>query len=510
MLNSRILTIGLALAFGGSTANAETPLSAIDWLSDSIAAPRIDFSAVGEPGISVNALPQSVTVSPLGQQTPDAVGLLPAQVSGLPSDLWRGSNSADIARRFRADRVDLLPAMQDLLYTLLLAETDPPPDSSPQSILFLARIDTLLALGALERADALLDRAGTSSPELFRRSFDTSLLLRSENKSCATLRSTPALSPTFPARIFCLARGGDWDAAALTLGTARALGFVTPEEDELLARFLEPSLSDDAAPLPHPTHPSPLNFRLYEAIGEPMPTAGLPRAFAQADLHTNSGWKAQVEAAERLQRTGALDPNRLLGLYTERHAAASGGVWTRVKAVQDLETAIKSGDATNVENALPAAWYALAARDLELTLVDLFSLQLSQFNLFGEAGEIALKINLLSDRSNAFAKKMTGKDGHEIWRDIALGKSGDTVGKDPITVAVQEGFDSVGIPVRLQTLVNQGRMGEAILRSMEMFSNGARGDLDELTDALVFLRSVGFEQTARQAALQLLLLERRG
>jgi hypothetical protein len=253
-----------------------------------------------------------------------------------------------------------------------------------------------------------------------------------------------------------------------------------------------------------------LIFRLHEAIGEPMPTTSLPRAFAQADLHTNSGWKAQLEAAERLQRTGALDPNRLLGLYTERHAAASGGVWTRVKAIQDLEAAIKSGDASNVSDALPPAWHAMAAVDLEVPFATLFSISLDKFALTGEAAEVAVKIGLLSDEYTDYAGQMPEAGENDHLREIALGRAKGATATDPVIQAVQDGFNNIGIPIRLQSLVAQGRMGEAILRAMELFANGARGDLDELTDSLVFLRSIGLEDTARRASLQLLLLERRG
>ena len=128
---------------------------------------------------------------------------------------------------------------------------------------------------------------------------------------------------------------GDWNAAALTLKTAEALGFVTGEQSALLERFLDPEIEDGAAPLPPPSRPSPLVWRMMEAIGEPMPTNTLPVAFAQADLRANAGWKQQIEAAERLARTGAVAPNRLLGLYTERRPAASGGVWDR--AARDPE-----------------------------------------------------------------------------------------------------------------------------------------------------------------------------
>ena len=48
-----------------------------------------------------------------------------------------------------------------------------------------------------------------------------------------------------------------------------------------------------------PGAPDPLTFRLFETIGERLPTAALPRAFAHADLRDVAGWKAQIEAAER-------------------------------------------------------------------------------------------------------------------------------------------------------------------------------------------------------------------
>ena len=86
-----------------------------------------------------------MTVSELGHPSLDAVGLFPASVTGLSSDLWGSSASLDLAQRLRAKRTEILPALQDLLYDLLLAELDPPVDSGPQPVLFLARIDAQAA-----------------------------------------------------------------------------------------------------------------------------------------------------------------------------------------------------------------------------------------------------------------------------------------------------------------------------------------------------------------------------
>ena len=506
---SAILCISCCIST--AQAQAETPLSAIDWLSDSLDAPVVHAKpAQTDNSISDNALPEDVSVLPLGMPTPDAVGLLPVSVTGLPADLWGTSTSSEIARRIQDEQLDMLPAMQDLLLTILMAELDPPSDSDSQSILFLARIDTLLRLGALEPALALMERAGVDNPEVFRRYFDAALLIGSEDQACAKLRATPALSPTYPTRIFCLARGGNWTTASLTLETAMALGFVSDTDADLLLRFLDPSLADQMPPFAAPPRPSPLVFRMMEAIGEALPTSAMPLAFANADTHTNAGWKSQIEAAERLARSRAISPNQLIEFYTARKPAASGGVWDRVDAVQKFETALSRNDIAGLSAATPLAWSEIKSAELEVPFAEFYANRLS-----GVAGIQALpsvvEIGLLSGTYEKTADAMPTDSARNLFlKGIATGQPTTAPSNDRTAEAVGAGFSSTGIPVRLQSLTNDGRLGEAILRAMTLFTDGSRGDYDELSDALTFFRSVGLEDTARRASLQLLLLERRG
>ncbi len=69
--------------------------------------------------------------------------------------------------------------------------------------------------------------------------------------------------------------------------------------------------------------------------------------------------------------------------------------------------------------------------------------------------------------------------------------------------------DQAEIPARLQILLDNGQLGEAILRTMDLFARGAQGNLGDLSHALAALRAVGLEDTARRATLQLMLLEHR-
>lgn len=494
---------GASLLVSAGAGLADEPLSAIDWLSDSITAPVV--SSAPEPAASPGRPVEAIVTSPIDGPRPDAVGLLPPSVTGLPARLWGSGDPAEIARLLRRESVDTLPAGQALLTTILLAEAEPPDAALPDGALLLARIDKLLDLGLVEEAGALLERAGVTSPELFRRAFDVSLLLGRENEACEALRARPDVAPTFPVRVFCLARGGDWNAAALTLGTAGALGQINPEEEALLARFLDPDMFEGDHVQP-PPRPSPLVFRLQEAVGEPLSTVTLPRAFAQADLRDSAGWKAQLDAGERLARTGALDANRLLGLYTERRAAASGGVWDRVKAMQALDRAMGAGDDGAVAGALPAAWERMREAGLGPVLGALYGERLARMPLDGPAAALAFRIALLSPGyESAAAAHVPADREEELLTAIARGLPPPRVG-GVSQVALSGLAEGALPPARTAAQIKAGRLGEALLHALDDLAAGKAGDPRLMSDALASLRAMGLESTARRAALEYLIL----
>lgn len=514
-----VLCLGGLLPAVAQDNAAEKPLSAINWLTQSLDAPRTAPKSIAPitflaDDISHNALPEDVTSGPIGAPRIDAVGLLSAAQTGLPRDLWGASKALDLSRRLTSisQEPDLLPASRRLLNTLILAELDAPLDIQNDGRLFVARVDALLTQGLIEEADALMQRAGSNAPEVFRRSFDAKLLMGTESEACAQLQTTRGLSPALPTRIFCLARDGDWRAAALTLETSTALGLISIDDSNLLARFLDPELFEGEPALPVPSAPTPLTFTMMDAIGEPIPTQSLPLAFAQSDLRQTAGWKIRATAAERLARVGALTPNRWLGIWSEHLPAASGGIWDRIEALQRFETALKTGDPSGISHSLGRVWDEMGESGLQIVFADLFAQKLSDAPLAGDAAEVAFEVALLSPSYEIIAGKWdkpVSKDA-AFARAIALGDVPLERIVDARKRAIVDGFRASGIPVRLSGLVQSSRLGEAILRAIELLEGGATGDLDELTDALQFFRAVGLEATARRAALEILFLERRG
>lgn len=502
-------TWGLAngMFAAGAWAQTADPLSAIDWLSDSVSVPVIE--APPAPDVPLATLPSEITVLPLDVDTPDAVGLLSAGDLNLDRGLWGRSSAADLARALMdvPDGSDAPPVLRAFLTQLLTASFDPPIDAAIDDSFFLARVDRLLAVGQLEKADDLIQLAGPTEAERFRRSFDIALLQGAETDACGVVEATPDLSPTFPTRIFCLARLGQWDVAALTLGNAEALGILTPDENALLLHFLDPELFEgDTIPAP-PRVPTPLLFRLFEAVGERIPTDQLPVAFAFADLGSTVGWQARLRAAERLTATDAIDFDQMIAVFKERRPAASGGIWERVGAVQSFLTALDDQDLEDLNQTLSAAWIAARRGGYEAPMAHWVADKLAGFDLTGSAKRVAFEMALLS--GDATVADIFASDTAEDRFLLALlqARSGAVPGPNALHQSVLQGLVSLSPGRSYEALIRDDRRGEALFRALKDLKRGAGGNPRATQQSLTVLRQLGLEGLARQVAVELILID---
>lgn len=500
---------GLALALAAPALGQDgAPLSAIDWLSESVATPaalpQAPAPVVVEPPVASDAAAPGITVTPLDRPSAEALGVLPPEAAGLPPDLWAASDGAALEELLRGPPPETLPALQDLVVALMLTEAGPP-HGTDGGAFGLARVDRLLAMGAIRPARSLLASGDLLDPEWFRRWFDVTLLDGTEQEACSVLRDHAALAPTLEARVFCIARNGDWAAAALTLSTAKALGDVSAEDELLLARFLDPEIGpgpEDAAV----ERPSPLIYRLREAVGDLQPTTGLPLAFAHADLRSTVAWRVQMEAAERLARRGALPPEALRDVYVARRPAASGGVWDHAATVQALDRALGEGDEAAAVEAFEAAWSLLGEAGLRAPLARLYGPALADLGL-AERGS-GLQAALLSDAFAEAARSLDPATPEEaVWRAVALGEGIEgEASPDAAQAAVLSGLGEAEPPEALALLIEDERAGEAALRAVDLFAQGLDGDREAVAGALATLHRLGLDEVARRAALEFLIL----
>ncbi len=511
----------LVCLFFAAPATAQSPLSAIDWLDNpsQVIAPTAAPAAlplpnaVKEAPVSTSASVPDVAVQPLGAQTlVSSVGLLPSRVTGLPETLWKKSSSSDIEALIQKLDARDIPAIQELFYTLLLAEAEPPQGADPE-IFLTQRATRLAAFGAIEPAAELLAQLPLKSARHFDLLFDLTLYAGLEDKACDALNGARALTNDYAAQIFCSMRGGAWEEASLLFESANALNLLSASERRLLQAFLDPDYAELAPSLAPPRNISPLEFRLYEAVGNPLPTPSLPLSFAVSDLRDLAGWKAQLEAAERLARVEAVSANELLGLYTSRKPSASGGVWERARAVQTLDAALTHPDPEALGAALLAGHKALAEVHLEQALAEIYVPELAQANLQaklkGAAATLAFEMALMTKAYEEAKPPANGASARNAFlTSLAQGAPvGAQALNSQLALAVEAGFTpATTLPqTRLTELMSQAHLGEAILTAMGGMVRGLEGDYTALTDSLRALRQMGLEDVSRRAALQMLL-----
>ena len=517
----RSVALGALLPVAMSApAQTAAPLSVIDWLDNPAPQAQLPRAPIkqrtakplgrDEPAVAVTGTAPVVITRSLDAPAPRNVGIVPMAVTGMQADLWQGSEVETLSAQIRTLPDLVLPAANALLFTLLLAEAAAPAgDPQAQDKLTRARMDKLMQLGAVDPALALAEQAGANrSPVLFDAWMSLGLLVGTEDTPCEALKRAPYLTQQTDTQIFCAARNGDWDTAALTFGTAQALKLLPREKLALLDRFLNPDLFEDAAPLPVPRQMDPLTFRLFETIGESLPTGPLPRAYAVADLRDVAGWKSQLEAAERLTRAGALPDNRLLGLYTNRKPAASGRIWDRVRAVQRFDIALDTGSAEAIAKTLPAAWQHIRDGALEVRFASVFQERLASVSLTGRAARIQQTIGLLSPDYEAVARNLSEDASARLLRGVALGDVTGPPPSDALPRAIYDAFAAPTPNAQWVEMSKNGRLGEALLFTLDGLRDGARGDSRALREALGTLRALGLEDTARRASLQIMLLER--
>ncbi len=524
MIDLRLTLLCWGLMAAPFAADARPPLSASDWLSGSVDTPS-NRSAwrPGDPArpqtrpnrsdLAKSGAVEPVGVTRLGQENPDAKGTVSARTAGLPPDLWGNSDGATLAGIVRAQNPQL-PAMRRLLRRVLAAQLAPPNVLRPEDggALYLARVDKLLDLGATGAAQELLLTAGPNDPERFRRLFDIALLSGDEARACDIMNQTPGVAPSFAARVFCLAMGGDWPAAAVVFTGAETLGRLDPETATLMAHFLDDSFTDSRQTLDAPATVTPLTFRLHAAIGQPLATGSLPLAFTLSDLDMNSGWKAQLDAAERLARVGAIPASHLREIYILQKPAASGGVWDRTAAVQKLVEGLALRDKVMVEAALPVAFDAMNSAGLGYALADIAGAESAAMELPGRAGVIAMWLALAANQSHIV--EILPEDASEFDRWLVAFASGKTTGKLPandpqgmaaVLAPVFQGKAAADLSPSAAGLIAAGQQGEALLRAISDVDAGLSGDMVRAATGLRILRTLGQEPIARQAAVELML-----
>lgn len=509
--------LALAVAGGmlGLPVYGQEPISAIGWLSESIKNPppfeiSPEFPPL-EPDLNL-AISEKKGLDGL---SPDAIGLLAPSVTGFPVGMWGDMSVDEVVEAIRGFPKTNLPAAHDLFHRILLAQANPPRGSNHTGLVLQARVDRLFEMGALDAAEALVTLDSPVSREMFDRTFDIAILTDRTLKVCEALANAPALTDDLSKRVYCLARSGDWNAAAITLSLGASIGAIPRQRELLLIRFLDPQMFEGAPDPEVPDPLEPMDFVLREAVFLPRPSGPLPLPYLYRDTESRAPLRARIEASERLVKSGALPSPILFEAYRTGNPAASGGVWGRQRAVQSLDRALESGAPEGVAAALQEAVQVMAEAGLLTEFATEFGDALAELPYdpamaaaVGDLLDVVHLAGLDAPEWEDYAEPDPRRDlARRLVQREPLGTApeGDAM-VQAITAAMAGSAPDSPMAKRLGDMLAKGNTAQALLGAMKLLSNGAAADPGSVGSGLYILREAGQDAAARRIAVQILLL----
>lgn len=297
----------------------------------------------------------------------DRAGLIDNARSGMPASMWRGVSMA----RARSLVLDLPAAPQsrvlrDLQFRLLTTSATPPAPDGVMPSLFTLRVGRLAAMAEAESAHELLRRADGREDAATARLVSEALLRTGQRASaCARVKAAGDRYKDQwwrEAAIVCHIHARESDAARARLDALRNEKDADPAFVALAAHAL------GAGPVPTiGATESGLMLALLDIAGLPTPIGGAsldtPGLLRAAIENKAMPLERRVEIAERAERSGVIEPDRLAEFYAELSRGLKDAAATTPTAWRAVVFAQAQGAASNEQRVVLAHRLYQVSRD---------------------------------------------------------------------------------------------------------------------------------------------------
>lgn len=294
-------------------------------------------------------MPPSIPTNPL-----DRIGLVDTRSAGIPGWTWHGTTMA--AARALVLQLPSAPqsrTLRDLQFRLLTTGAMPPRPDGALPLLFTLRVEKLAAMGEAETANELL-RQGRSGEGPLTLQLVTEALMRARQRDSACARVKDAVEHADKpwwrqAEIVCHLHARQNGAARSKLDALRGQG------DPAFVALANRILDNGAAPSVSPTEDG-LILALIDIAGMPTPTTGSdsPGVLRAAIENKAIPLARRVEIAERAERAGVIEPDRLAQFYGELARGLTGTAATSPTSWRAVVFAQAQGGTSNEQRVVLA------------------------------------------------------------------------------------------------------------------------------------------------------------
>ncbi|MGE0154443.1 MAG: hypothetical protein AB7R90_17640 [Reyranellaceae bacterium] len=308
-----------------------------------------------------------------------SIGIVDPAAAGLPADMWRGTDRAAALALIEA-----LPGaprsriLRDLQFRLLTMIATPPLGANPPGKDFVAaRIARLSDMGEFEAVGQMTQAAGPMSGDAAQRlNIENQLVAGDAKTACATPMAQNSPDPFWTKLlILCQVVAGQGAQAMLNVDLLRErgvsdTGFYVAVDYALGTRSTKPPANIGTDTLSQALLRA-ANPKAGGTLGNDTPPAQL----RQIAANTAAPLAMRIEAAERGEALGVMDPRHLLELY-QAGADAPGLSAPAKRRAQAVRDALKAAELGEKVKAMQAAFRAAEGSALFTTMARVLGEQL--------------------------------------------------------------------------------------------------------------------------------------
>ncbi len=451
----------------------------------------------------------------LGNVNLNSIGIISAKNTTFPDNLWNRSDESVLAKKI-SEIPDLkLASANKVFKRLLILDTDPPINTignkNMGSLFLISRIDRLIEMGAIDEAETILDYIKTPNYDLLKRKIDIASITGRLRGTCKKVRRHFNSPDILKFKIICLAREGDWNAAAILFSVASTLKIFSSTEKKLLLNFLDPEINVKIGKEEIKKTLSPVNFYLSLSRGSLFNTKDLSPKYAYTLSSAGNNLMERIQSSEKLVKNFSMNSHHLFSLYRSAGQNDYNKKNSLINSVINLDKAFKGNDKRIQLKVLKEAVRVFHQKNLLSQLAKEYNSILVNIEPLDNFSELNDLIVILLSLEKKFPENwLDYRSGDENIKCILDLHNKNFLNLDPRTGYFCEIIKNINFSNKnnrdgSSNYSNYEEVGIVILESLKLLDEKTRIEYDDFKLSMELLKEVGQLKLANEISTELIV-----
>ena len=427
----------------------------------------------------------------------------------LPFYYWSWSNADDLSAKINSISKSSSPILNNLLVSALISEMPTDLKIPSESNLYLTRLNKLITMGRLKEAQLFIKTNDPTLSASSNQQFDINILRGNDTLACAKTTSSNQRLTSLKKKLYCLSYEGRMAEAEITFETAKTLDFIVENDIKILNVLLKQN-KDEISPFSKSKDPlSNLDIVILtkEAINSSKEINDIRSHIYIYNQIIDK--EKQIISAEHLTKIAIISSSELFNLYKNNSLETfmNDELKTKIKHVRALEKAISEDQTKVIQALLIEGWKIFNKNNLSKQFCKNYSDEiLKQFNS-GWVTVLSTKMSLLTGNYVKMNNQLSANSNFIAAQGIAKNDYSDLKNLSSYKSNI---VDAIRYPEYKEEniiLIEQGKIGEVILESIDLLSAQNSKGNPNLKAGLRGLMQADLKETAKQLAIEYILAD---